>query len=191
MKELYVFGFIIVVPFLLKYLLSSFYIDKSVSKGISICLYGNFNTFTVPILMEINKLKIPTMIAVDSLNSIPIPLLDYVERSTNYKFIPYIKQGTSNFLAETVGSLSNTSIVIHHTALTYGNKIVLRPYYFLPSTQYTGMELMHRVWNDFKQHKIQGLVMIPYTNATYHYVNEFIHDIIRWKHTINTDWYSM
>ena len=189
MSDLYVFALIVILPLLFKYIFSSLIVDKTVSKDITICLYGDMNKFTVPIMEKINKLKVPAVIAVNSLNSIPIPLLDYVKHSNYYKFIPYVKSGTSKLVVDTVSNLSNTSLLIHDTAFVYGNKIVLNPYYYLP-TKYTGIKLMHQVWSDFKQDKVHGLVMIPYTNGTYHYIQEFIHDIIRWKLTINTDWYT-
>lgn len=190
MNDLYVFGLIVVLPLLFKYIFVGSGVKESVS-DVSICLFGPMNSYTVPIIQKINKLRVPAILGVNSLNSIPIPMLHYVDNSKYYKFIPYVKSGTSNLVVDTVCSLSNTSLVIHDTAFVYGNKTVLNPYYFLPSSKYSGMELMQKVWDDFKQDKVHGLVMIPYTNGTYHYIEEFIHDVIRFKLTINTDWYTM
>ena len=92
---------------------------------------------------------------------------------------------------DAVSMLSNTSLLIHDTAYSYDNKIVLNPQYTIPSSRYTGLKLMQKVWNDFKQHKVHGLVLIPYNNGSYHYIEEFIHDIIRFNMTINTDWYTL
>ena len=191
MNDLYAFGLIVVLPLLFKYIFVVSGVKESVSEDVSICLFGPMNSYTVPIIQKINKLRVPAILGVNSLNSIPIPMLHYVDKSNYYKFIPYVTAGTSNLVVDTVCSLSNTSIVIHDTAFVYGNKTVLNPSYYLPSSQYSGMELMQKVWSDFQHEKIKGLVMIPYTNGTYHYIEEFIHDIIRWNLTINTDWYTM
>ena len=131
------------------------------------------------------------MIAIDSLNSVPLPLLQYVDGSIYYKFVPYVNSGTTKLLVDAVSIRSNTSIVIHDTAVSYYNRTVLNPSYIIPSTQYSGMELMRKVWGDFKQDKIHGLVLVPYTKASYEFIDEFIHDVIRFNMTINTDWYTM
>lgn len=192
MNDLYAFGLIFVLPLLFKYILFTLSVETYAQKDVSICLYGDMNKYTVPIIKELNKIKIPTMIAVGDLNSIPEPLKQYVNSSIYYKFIPYVKSGTAYFEVDAVAKLSNTSlIIIDDSTLVYGNKIVIRPSYVLPAGKYSDMDLMMAVWNDFKQKKVHGLVMIPYNNASYHYVHEFIHDIVRFNLTINTDWWDM
>lgn len=191
MNDLYVFALIVVFPLVLKYLLFEFGAQQPLRKDVAICLFGEMNSYTVPIINKINKLKVPTMIAIDSLNSVPLPLLQYVDGSIYYKFVPYVNSGTTKLLVDAVSIRSNTSIVIHDTAVSYYNNTVLNPSYTVPSTQYSGMDLMRKVWSDFKQDKIHGLVLVPYTKASYEFIDEFIHDVIRFNMTINTDWYSM
>lgn len=193
MNDLYAFGLIVVVPLLFKYILFSLSVDTFDHQNkITICLYGSMNNYTVPIMKEINKLKVPTMIAVENLKLIPDPMIQYVNSSSNYKFIPYVKSGTAYLEVDAVAKLSNTSlIIIQDSGVVYGNKTVLRPSYTVPAGKYSDLNLMVAVWDDFKQKKIHGLVMIPYNNASYHYVHEFIHDIIRFNLTINTDWWNM
>jgi len=190
MNDLYAFGVLVVLPLIAKYLFASFNIDKSISRDVTICLFGEMNNYTVPIITKINELRIPTIIATNSLNSIPAPLLHYVKQSNYYKFIPYVKPGTSNFIVDTICSLSDTNLLIHDTAVVYGNRTVLNPSYFLPSAHYSEGRLMQKVWDDFKKDKVHGLVMIPYSNSTYQFIEEFIHDIIRFNITISTDWYT-
>ena len=62
MNDLYAFGVLVVLPLIAKYLFASFNIDKSISRDVTICLFGEMNNYTVPIITKINELRIPTII---------------------------------------------------------------------------------------------------------------------------------
>ena len=194
MKDLYIFSLIVVLPLFLKHFVLSFFVESVIasSSDVTLVLYGEMNMYTIPIIQIINKYNIPTMIAVENTTSIPTPFIEYVKKSNKYKFIPYVKSGTGKNIINAVSMLSNSSIIIHNSAaFQYDKKTVLRPTYFLPSKKYDEFRLMKKVWNDFKEKKIFGLTLCPFNNATYHYIEDFIHDIARFNLTINTSWYGM
>ena len=52
-------------------------------------------------------------------------------------------------------------------------------------------DIEFKVWNDMKNKNVKGVVMIPYSHHTHKYLEEFIHDLVRFniniKHVKNID----
>ena len=59
--------------------------------------------------------------------------------------------------------------------------------YYLPIKD----DIEFKVWNDMKNKNVKGVVMIPYSHHTHKYLEEFIHDLVRFniniKHVKNID----
>lgn len=49
--------------------------------------------------------------------------------------------------------------------------------YYLPIED----DIEFKVWNDMKNNIVKGIVMIPFSHHTHNYLNEFIHDLVRFK----------
>ena len=187
MIDLYVFFLTVVIPVAIKYLWVETYVETDVCFG----LYGKPNEHTVPIINIINKYHIPTMVAVEKgdLESYPFALQTYLNKSSLYKFVPYINDIRD---MDAMYQL-NTSMVLSPYKFNIPNRTVVVPNYYktLLKDYDDNMNLIAKVWKDVRDAKINGYMLFPYTKSTLSIIEEMIHDIARFKRTINTRWYSM
>ena len=187
MIDLYVFFLTVVIPVAIKYLLIEDYIETDICFG----LYGKPNEHTVPIIDVLNKYNIPTMVVVEKgdMASYPFALQLYFNKSSHYKFVPYINDIRD---MDAMHQL-NTSLVLSRYQFSIPNHTVVVPNYYKPlSIDYEDkMELITKVWEDIRDDKIYGYMLFPYTKSTLQIIEEMIHDIVRFEKTINTKWYNM
>lgn len=154
-------------------------------------LYGSPNNFTVPIFQKLNEYNLSCYVTVTttSLPRYPYPLISYLNKSKQYKFVPYINRSVSvsgEFHAITMLMKKlrlPVSVVASNTFIPF--QTVLRPSYFLPTTDNRSLSSIDvSVWTDYYEGAVHGLVMIPYSQRSLEYLDEFIRDSFRFNITI-------
>lgn len=154
-------------------------------------LYGSPNNFTVPILQKLNGYNLSCYVTVTttSLSRYPYPLISYLNKSQQYKFVPYLNKSVS--VSEEFNAISMlmkklklpVSVVASNTFVPF--QTVLRPSYFLPTKNNRSiLSIDVSVWTDYYEGVVHGLVMIPYSKRSLEYLDEFIRDSFRFNITI-------
>tara|TARA_A100001015_G_scaffold319628_1_gene443111 strand:- start:4107 stop:4682 length:576 start_codon:yes stop_codon:yes gene_type:complete len=191
MKDIYMFALLVLFPLAIKYLFKDTVVDTDVLFG----FYGKPNNYTVPIIKMIELYNLPTMIVVrkEEVDFYPKTLKDYVKRSSIYKFVPYVKNGRAKSDLDAMSSLINSSIIISDESFSYDNHTVMVPRYYTPflKNYKNNMTIMRKVWTDVKDENIYGLMLFPYTETTNKMIVEVLHDLIRFKKSINMHWYAL